>query len=377
MVKVIHVVENLDKGAVENWLVRMFCFGIDNGYQLDWTFYCILDEEGRLDKKVLEHGGKVLYSPVPLSQNIAFIRNLRKTLKIGKYDVLHCHHDLVSGIYLLAAVNLPINLKIVHVHNADEVIPTSNRAKEVIFRYILRRFCWFSANKIVGISQHTLDRFLLNRGRRVEKDIVHYYGVNSKQFLSQIDRYDLRKSLNMPLDAKIVLFASRIDKAKNPFFALEVMRKMVLDSSDVYGLFVGQGQFQEQLKTKIEDFGLGTKIQFLGWRDDIAEIMKSCDLFLLPHVERPKEGLGLVLLEAQLACLPLLISTGIANDPILPGTPYCQLSLNEGTNVWVKKGFQLMQQEKLETNFALNKYKNSPFDMQFAIKDLLTRVYSY
>jgi hypothetical protein len=42
--KIIHIVENLDRGAVENWLVRMFKHGLASGNSLDWTFYCIFME---------------------------------------------------------------------------------------------------------------------------------------------------------------------------------------------------------------------------------------------------------------------------------------------------------------------------------------------
>jgi hypothetical protein len=41
VVKVIHIVENLDLGAVENWLVRMLRHARAAGIGVDWTFYCI------------------------------------------------------------------------------------------------------------------------------------------------------------------------------------------------------------------------------------------------------------------------------------------------------------------------------------------------
>jgi hypothetical protein len=36
---VIYIVENLNRGAVENWLVRMLRFGVERGVPLDWTFW--------------------------------------------------------------------------------------------------------------------------------------------------------------------------------------------------------------------------------------------------------------------------------------------------------------------------------------------------
>ena len=50
--KIIHIVENLDKGAVENWLVNIFIESRKTRPGWEWTFYCILGKEGRLDEKV-------------------------------------------------------------------------------------------------------------------------------------------------------------------------------------------------------------------------------------------------------------------------------------------------------------------------------------
>jgi hypothetical protein len=44
--RVVHVVENLQRGAVENWLLRMLRHARAQGRALDWTFYCALGEPG-------------------------------------------------------------------------------------------------------------------------------------------------------------------------------------------------------------------------------------------------------------------------------------------------------------------------------------------
>ena len=49
--KVLHVVESINRGAVENWLLRMLRFGVCHGAALDWTFYCALGEKGQGDEE--------------------------------------------------------------------------------------------------------------------------------------------------------------------------------------------------------------------------------------------------------------------------------------------------------------------------------------
>lgn len=109
--KIIHIVENLDKGAVENWLVSIFIESRKTNPALDWTFYCILGKSGRLDELVKANGGKIIYSPVSISLKIHFLRALRGTLKSGNFDIIHSHHDYLSGFYLLASVQCQMTVQ--------------------------------------------------------------------------------------------------------------------------------------------------------------------------------------------------------------------------------------------------------------------------
>ena len=113
--RVLHIVENLNRGAVENWLVRMLRHDMRRGAALDWTFYCVVGEKGQCDEEARSVGARVVYSPAPLRHKVAFLRALRRELRRGRYDVMHCHHDLVSAVYLLASVGLPISKRIVHI----------------------------------------------------------------------------------------------------------------------------------------------------------------------------------------------------------------------------------------------------------------------
>ena len=96
--KVLHVVESLDRGAVENWLVRMLQHAQRRRLKLDWTFYCTLNKPGPLEAAARSAGAQILHAPQTISQTAAFMGALRKALRAGAYDVLHCHHDVTSGV---------------------------------------------------------------------------------------------------------------------------------------------------------------------------------------------------------------------------------------------------------------------------------------
>ena len=94
---VLHVVESLERGAVETWLLRMLGRAQARGMKLDWTFYCALGEEGTKATEARALGARVIASPVAIGDKLEFVRALRAETRQG-YDVLHCHHDLVSAV---------------------------------------------------------------------------------------------------------------------------------------------------------------------------------------------------------------------------------------------------------------------------------------
>ena len=374
--RVLHVVENLNDGSVENWLGRMLGHARKREIDVDWTFYCALGQPGAKDEEARTLGARVIHSPVPIRQKLAFVRALRAELRQGKYNVLHCHHDLVSAVYLMAAVGLPIDKKLIHVHNADEAVLTPNALKQSILRPLLRRACLAMADQIVGNSNHSLDTFIAGRRRRKGMDVVHYLGVDSNRFEKvEADRLAFRRELGLAQDARILLFAGRMVPEKNPLFAVDVLANMHRLDPSVVGIFAGAGSLEEFVRQRAAELGLGAVFRHLGWRDDFPEIMSCCDWFILPHPEHPVEGFGLAVVEAQLAGLRMLLSRGIRDDPLLPTASFRRLALPDGPDVWAKAAMELLHTPVASRNAALAALKESPMDMDRALEGLLNSIH--
>lgn len=368
----LHIVESLDRGAVENWLLRMLRHASIRGIDLEWTFYCLLNRTGQLDEEARALGARVILSPVPISRKLEFVKALRAELRAGQYDVMHCHHDLVSGMYLTAASGLPVRRHIVHIHNADEAIPVSSRVKQAILRPIMRRVCLSSADRIVGISNHTLDTFLGGRKRLNGRDVVHYYGVDPTPFgRTRADRVAFRRELGFTENAKLLLFAGRLVPEKSPLFAVDVLAEMRRLDPAVSGIFVGAGSLEKETYRRAAELNVGGFVRMLGWRSDIPAIMSCCDLFILPHPERPMEGFGLAVVEAQLAGLRLLISKGIADDPLLPTAVYRRLSLADPVQAWAEAATDMLAGPAPLSSEAIKALHASPMDMDRALAALL------
>jgi glycosyltransferase involved in cell wall biosynthesis len=370
--RVLHVVESLDRGAVENWLLRMLGQARNQGVDIDWTFYCVLKQQGVMDEKARALGARVIHSPVSLVKKCMFLSALRAELLRGEYDVLHCHHDIVSAVYLLASSGIPIRRRIVHVHNADESIPSGSRFKQQLFREPMRQVCLRMADRIVGISDHTLDTFLAGRARRPGRDSVHYYGVDASPFVTTpADRCSFRRKLHLPQDALILLFAGRTVPEKNPVFAVEVLAKLRGVESRAVAVFAGSGSQEQHVLERARELSVADSVRLLGWRSDLPEIMSCSDWFILPHPEHPVEGFGLAVVEAQLAGLRMLLSRGILDEPLLPSASFRRLPLADGPMMWAKAAMQLLREPAPSRATAVAALRESPMDMDRALEELL------
>ncbi len=373
--RVVHVVESLDVGAVENWLLRMLRAGRTFGTDLDWTFYSVLSRPGRYDDVARELGASVINSPVELDDTWAFVRWMRRALRAGRYDVMHCHHDLVSAVCLAAGTGLGIPRTIVHVHNADMHVPTGSPRKATLLREPMRRLCLAMADRIVGISQHTLETFLHGQPPSPPRDVVLYYGIDTAAFRApRPDRAELRRSIGLPDDARILLFVGRMVSYKNPAFVVDILSRLSADHPNVYAVFAGSGPLEEEVRLHARATGIEDRVRVLGWRADTVGLMQASDVFVFPRVEDGSEvgleGLGLVVVEAQAAGLRSLLSRGIPDDAIVLREICDTLPLTAGSDAWASAVRAILARPRADPERALEAIERSAFSLEAGFRGL-------
>jgi len=105
----------------------------------------------------------------------------------------------------------------------------------------------------------------------------------------------------------------------------------------------------------LEDRGL-----FLGVRADVVELMRAAfDVFVLPSFH---EGLPVVLLEAQAAGLPCVLTSSLAEEAdIVPGLMK-RVSLDEPPSAWSREALAA-RDRGVDPADALALLENSPFNV--------------
>ncbi|MFM7057977.1 MAG: glycosyltransferase [Planctomycetota bacterium] len=128
-----------------------------------------------------------------------------------------------------------------------------------------------------------------------------------------------RSDLGLAADDFVVLMAGRLTRQKSPHLLLQAFEQLQRQSHPrrIRLLIAGEGPERDRLSGLAATLPDPAAVCFLGWRSDLANLMKTADLFVLPSAW---EGLPNVLLEAQASGLPVA-ATAVDGcmDVIRPG----------------------------------------------------------
>jgi glycosyltransferase involved in cell wall biosynthesis len=114
------------------------------------------------------------------------------------------------------------------------------------------------------------------------------------------------------------VFVGRLIANKGPDVALEAFRVVNGHKPDTRLAFVGDGPMLPMLERTVRVNGLEDVVEFLGMRDDVAEILRQSDVFVRPsHIE----GMPLTILEAMATGLPVVAcDVGGVHEIVVHGT---------------------------------------------------------
>ena len=350
--------------AVENWLFRIMRDSRERYPEFHWTFYSALGQPGRLDDDIRALGGEVIHSSVPIGHTRKFISELHNTIERGRYDVIHAHHDIVSAVYLLASARTPIRRRIVHVHNTSMELPTPSRVKKAIVWEPMRRVCLTMSDRIAGISRDALASMVRDAPPKPGRDVVVYYGIDTTKFRNpRRTPAETRAKIDVPEDAKLVLFAGRMTEYKNPRFVIDVLAEIATEFPNAIAAFAGVGPETEAVTLHAQDTGVANRVRVLGWRDDLAELMLAADLLLWPGQEVPKEGLGLGIVEAQAAGLPIIMSRSVPEDAVVIDELVSIVPLASGAAAWGREAVRRLQSAHPSRSNSLARIEASHFSL--------------
>jgi glycosyltransferase involved in cell wall biosynthesis len=148
------------------------------------------------------------------------------------------------------------------------------------------------ATRLLCPSEFVVKTFL-DKGFEKKQLVRHIYGYDERVYYPSTEPRDATRGLTM-------LFVGVCAVRKGVHYALEAWLNSPACQN---GTFLIAGEFLPAYQEKLASMLAHPSVKVLGHRNDIAELMRSSDILVLPSIE---EGFGLVIAEAMgSGCVPL------------------------------------------------------------------------
>lgn len=279
--KLLHVISSLEVGGAQRLLSELL--PIQKRQGLDVTLLVNVNVENDFAAKIREAGVDILSLEVPNFHSVSNVVRLRKIIK--GYDVVHVH--LFPSIYWVAIAAIGLDVKLVYTEHS-----TSNRRRDKAYFRPIEKFVYKQYDRIISISQQTqeaLQSWLQSTDCRF---VVIDNGVDVMRFSSQ----------QRPIISKSLIMVSRFVASKDQETLIRAMK--MVDRRAVLRL-VGDGENLQHCKTVAEEIGVSDRVEFLGARSDIAELIAESYIGIQSS---NWEGFGLTAVEIMAAGKPVIAS---------------------------------------------------------------------
>ena len=277
-VKVLHIITRfICGGADENTLLTVN--GLDkNRYEVhlmigktyEDKMIAQLSPDIRLIK-IPEMGREI--SPL---KDLAALFHIYRIMNSERYDIIHTHTSKAGFIGRLAA-KLSHSGHVVHgVHTipfADILQPQYNR----LFLG-LERFAARFTDIFISVGEDLMTRYIEAGVGEIGKYHVVYSGMNIGHFekallMGSEEKGNIRKEMGVTDNALCIGIVSRLEPGKGFNFFSSIVSRIVAHNGDIRFVVVGDGSLRSQLVNEMREKNLEKNVVFVGFRDDIANVM--------------------------------------------------------------------------------------------------------
>jgi len=261
-----------------------------------------------------QYGGNIVDAPIKLHhidfyrnpfnpKNLVAYKQLSKLLREEKFDLIHCNNPIGGLLGRICGSKARVK-KIIYTVHGFHFYKGASLINITLFKWAEM---WLArhTDAIITINiedYESAQKFnLRNNGKvyyvpGVGVDTTSIKNTNGK-------RNELLNEINVKDDAILLISVGELNTNKNNSVIIEALRK--LNNSCIHYLLCGVGDKECELKNKVKEYGLEKNVHFLGYRNDIPQLLKSSDVYLLPSY---REGLSRSLMEAMGAGLPCIVS---------------------------------------------------------------------
>lgn len=235
-----------------------------------------------------------------LGQNMRALRQVEGLMKQNGYAFCHCHSPIGGVVARIAGHRTKTKvIYTAHGFHFYQGAPVMNWLVYYPVEKMLSRW----TDVLITINH---EDYKLAKKKFKMKKLTYVPGIGidtQRESLSQKEKEEKRKELGIPQDAFLITNAAEFTPNKNQKTVIEAIEQ--LHNPNIYFVMCGIGQKKAELEQYVKEHGLEEHIRFVGFRNDLHEILQTSDCFVLSSF---REGLSVALMEAMAEGLPVVCS---------------------------------------------------------------------
>lgn len=286
-IKVLEVIRQGQIGGGESHLIDLIDL-MDKGH---YEPQCLSFTSGEMIARLEAMGIKCHVIETTKPFNFSIMRQIETLIRKEGISIIHCHGTRAASNMLLPAQHLGIPM--VYTVHGWSFHDDQGKLTYNVRRWSEKLICHF-ASKVICVSDGNADT-----GRKTFglKDVtVIKNGVNLKRFNPEAPTALKRDDFGFSETDFIVGFIARCTKQKAPLDFLEAVRQAHNADNRIKGLFVGEGDMDDDVDRFIAAHDMSDYVYRSPFRQDIPDVLQLVDVYCLPSLW---EGLSIALLEAM------------------------------------------------------------------------------
>ncbi|GAB2770324.1 hypothetical protein GCM10010465_15160 [Actinomadura fibrosa] len=194
-----------------------------------------------------------------------------------------------------------VSSKIFYPFDAKIIFRNANKMGDFVdskIKYFLNKAYVSQLDFVISVSRECQNDFQKIFNFPDEKIDTVEIGVEDQDISGDIHDLDFLHDNN-----KIITHIGGYVPEKNHQRLVNIFKQIIDEYPNAQLLLIGKGKLEETVRQEVMRLNLENKIHFLGYRNDVLEILSHSDAFVLPSLI---EGLPGVILEAMYCNTPVI-----------------------------------------------------------------------
>jgi colanic acid/amylovoran biosynthesis glycosyltransferase len=215
---------------------------------------------------------------------------------IAKYDIILCQFGPLGKKFLKIKEELGLKAKIVTCFRGYDITQEVKEKGKHVYDSLFEK-----GDLFLPVCDY-FKKIMIGLGCPREKIVVHHSAINLDRFAYN----NSAKSKNIRL-----VSVNRLVAKKGTMYAIKAVASLLKKYPNLQYHIMGDGIMRRQLSRLIAQCRAGHAIKLLGWgnHDEVAKLLKTADIFLLPSLtDRTgnEEGIPNALKEAMAVGVPVI-----------------------------------------------------------------------